>query len=116
MVSSGVLIFAQMNSMDKAKTEYFELLRQLNKSNKTKNEATQLDFIIEVSTNNRSMLYASISKSQKVLLCIQIKKIWRSAGFSGYDDLEKFICKNIVTINEQDVTKLILRNLFKLSE
>ncbi len=101
--------------MEKAKEEYFELLRQLNKSNNIKNEATQLDFVIETS-EQQVKLYASISKHQKLLLCIQSDKILRAAGFSGYDELEKFICKNIVTINEQNVTKLILRNLFKLSE
>ncbi len=116
VILSRVLIFAQLKIMEKAKEEYFELLRQLNKSNKTKNEATQLIFIVEGSEQNQEQLYASISKSQKVLLCILSESMWRPAGFSGYDDLEKFICNNIRSVVDQNMTKKILGNLFKLGE
>ncbi len=102
--------------MDKAKEEYFELLRHLNKSNKTKNEVTQLTFIVEKSDQYQEKLFASISKSQKLLLCIQTKKVWRPAGFSGYNDLENFICKNVQSAINQNMTRLILRNLFEHRE
>ncbi len=99
--------------MIKAKEEYFELLRELNKSNKTKNEVTQLTFIVEESEQNQRKLYASISKDQKVLLCIQSDNILRPAGFSGYDHLEEFIYKNFISKSYENVTEIILRNLFK---
>ena len=99
-------------AMDKAKEEYFELLRQLNKSNKTTNEVTKLSFIVENSDKYQGVLYASISKDQKVLLCTQSDKILRPAGYSGYDDLETFICNIVKSIFEQNITEIILRNLF----
>ncbi len=102
--------------MNKAKEEYFELLRQLNKSNKTKNEVTQLNFIVVKSVKSRAMLYATVSKSQKILLCMQFDKVWKPAGFSGYDDLENFICNNMRSVVDQNMTKYILGNLFKLGE
>lgn len=102
--------------MDKAKEEYFELLRQLNKSNKTKNILTQLTFIVEGSNKYQGMLYASISKDQKALLCIQSGNVWRPAGFSRYDHLEKFICSHLRSATNEIVTDLILRNLFKHTE
>lgn len=102
--------------MDKAKEEYFELLRLLNKSNKTKNEVTKLTFIVESSDKYQGMLYASISKDQKVLLCTQSDKILRPAGYSGYDNLETFICNIVKSIFEKNITEIILRNLFKMSK
>ncbi len=100
--------------MEKAKEEYFELLRLLNKSNKTKNEVTHLRFVTDNSDPNHLKLYASISNGQKILLCQKKKETnWWPSQFSGLNQLEKFICYQLNAMTELDSADLILGNLFK---
>lgn len=78
--------------MNEVKTEYFELLRRLNKSNKTSNEKTKLSFTIDDTNANYLKLYATLSTDQKILLCQKVKETnWRPAQFSGLDNLEKLL-------------------------
>ena len=99
--------------MNEVKTEYFELLRRLNKSNKAKNTTTKLDFIIDQNDEQGSKLCASISKNQKILLCIKDGHEWNPAKFSGLDHLEQFISNQLKYVRDVNITDLILRNLFK---
>lgn len=102
--------------MDKAKVEYFELLRLLNKSNKTKNEVTLVNFTTDQTTEAELGLFASVSKTQKILLCLRRQNRWIPAGYSHYDNLEKLICSCLNKSNKSDIHKEILRNLFKHTE
>lgn len=68
------------------KQDYFKLLRDLNKSNKTKNENTELYFIIE-----ENKLFAALSKDQKLLLCIRKGNRWLPSNHSLYPNLEEHL-------------------------
>ncbi len=100
--------------MNKVKIEYFELIRRLNKSNKTSNEETTLSLTIDNTNANYLKLYAILSTDQKILLCQKTNETnWRPAHFSGLDQLEKFVCSQLNYITENSDIDLILRNLFK---
>ena len=99
--------------MNEVKTEYFELLRRLNKSNKAKNTTTKLDFMIDQNDELEPKLYATISKNQKILLCIKEHYEWRPAKYSGLDHLEQFICNQLRYALNANLTDFVLRNLFK---
>ncbi len=70
------------------KQDYFKLLRDLNKSNKTKNESTKLYFYI-----NENHFFAALSEKQKVLLCENTSRIWYSHSSNLYPDLVTHIAK-----------------------
>lgn len=110
------LVIAKSKIMDNAKEEYFELLRQLNKSNKTKNEATHVSFTIGETNEAELGLFASVSRTQKILLCLKNQNRWKPAGYSRFDKLEELICDYIGKNNDTDTHSIILRNLFKHTE
>ncbi len=68
------------------KQDYFKLLRDLNKSNKTKNETTELYFIIE-----ENKLFAALSEDQKLLLCTRKGNRWWPSNHRLYPDLEEHL-------------------------
>lgn len=90
------------------KQDYFKLIRDLNKSNKTKNESTELYFFIE-----KSRFYAALSKNQKIFLCLY-EAYWRPAEQSNYPELQKHI-SNFLNKNKNasDLTREILSNIFQ---
>lgn len=102
--------------MDKAKEEYFELLRQLNKSNKTKNAVTHVTFFTDYTKEAELGLFASVSKTQKILLCLKKKSKWKPAGYSKFEQLENLICDCLIEDIDTDIHLVILRNLFKHAE
>ncbi len=97
--------------------EYFELVVKLNRSNKLKNEKSNLRFkIIEPEAEQDSHLYAVLSGDKKI--AISIKKLttfWKTTGFSGQYELEKFVTQILnenLQVGKKDYTELILEKLF----
>ena len=92
------------------KQDYFKLIRDLNKSNKTKDTSTNIFFYIE-----RDNLYAALSKDQKILLCEFTENEWRPSGNYFYSELEEHITdylnKNPVII---DLTAEIKLSIFQV--
>lgn len=90
------------------KQDYFKLIRDLNRSNKTKNESTDIYFIID-----GSKLFAALSKNQKIFLCVY-EAYWRSAEQSNYPELQKHI-SNFLNKNKNvsDLTKEIQSSIFQ---
>ncbi len=94
------------------KQDYFKLIRDLNKSNKTKNENTELKFIIL-----DNALYAALSKNQKVLLCVKSSKRWLTSKEGYYPELEIYIA-NFLNKNKTiaDLTNDIKLSIFQMTE
>ncbi len=92
------------------KQDYFKLIRDLNKSNKTKNESTRLYFYIE-----RNRFYAALSKEQKVLMCEKSGIEWLPSSDGHYTNLEQhiadFLNKNTGFI---DLTTEIRLSIFQV--
>ncbi len=92
------------------KQDYFKLIRDLNKSNITKNESTELKFIIL-----DNAFYAVVSNERKALLCQENDNHWYPSNYSVYTDLEDHIAhflnnnKNITNLNHE-----IKLSIFKL--
>lgn len=70
------------------KQDYFKLLRNLNKSNKAKDESTELYFYIK-----ENYFFAALSESQKVLLCENINRVWYTQSSTIYPDLAVHVSK-----------------------
>lgn len=94
------------------KQDYFKLLRDLNKSNKTKNENTELYFTIE-----DNELFAALSKDQKLLLCTKKGSRWWPSNHRSYPDLEEhlsnFLNKGLNIINLTTELKLSIFQMLK---
>lgn len=94
------------------KQDYFKLIRDLNKSNKTENESTDIYFIID-----ESKLFAALSNEQKILLCIKSSSRWLQSKDGYYPELEthvaKFLNKNKNVTNLTDDLKL---SIFQVTE
>ena len=92
------------------KQDYFKLLRDLNKSNKIKNENTELYFIIE---DNK--LFAALSKDQKLLLCNRKGKEWWPSNHNLYADLEEHIADFLnKTSGITDLTSELKLSIFQI--
>ncbi len=92
------------------KQDYFKLLRDLNKSNKTKNENTKLYFIIE-----ENKLFAALSKDQKLLLCSVKNRQWRPSDYSLYPDLEEHLSNFLnKELNITDLTTELKLSIFQM--
>ncbi len=103
--------------MNEIKSEYFELLKLLNKSNKTKDEITKLSFYVDEANNHNLKLYAALSKDQKILLCEKkSNKKWRASNASKFSELEKFIALNANDYCLENFTSLILTRIFELPD
>ena len=93
------------------KQDYFKLIRDLNRSNKTKNESTELKFII-----SDNAFYAALSKDQKVLLCIKSRIQWHPSNEGYYPDLEDHIAKFLNdNKNADDLTGDIKLSIFQMT-
>lgn len=102
-----------MNSL--IKKEYFDLLNKLNRSNKHKNQNTEIYFYIDEADLSTARLFAAISDTQKILLCERkFNDYWESAYLSGFFNLEDFLS---VLLNEKkcatNLTDFIKSHIFK---
>lgn len=103
--------------MNEIKSEYFELLKILNKSNKVKNEITKLSFYVDASNSQNLKLYAALSIDQKILLCEKKgRSKWRSTNTSQFSDLDKFIAKNADDYYLLNFSEIILARIFELPD
>lgn len=103
-----------MNSF--IKKEYFELLKKLNRTNKQKNLNTDIYFYIDDSDSNFLILFAAISKDQKIILADKMfKKNWIPKYLSGFSDFEEFIVEILNTEKLNDnLTDQLKSHIFKL--
>ena len=103
--------------MNEIKLEYFELIKLLNKTNKTKNEITKLSFYVDESNKQHLKLYAALSKDQKILLCEKKNRNkWISTGVTQFSELEKFLAKNSSNYYLLNFTDLLLAQIFELPD
>lgn len=94
------------------KQDYFKLLRDLNKSNKTKNENTELYFTIE-----KNKLFAVLSKDQKLLLCTKKGNRWWPSNHRLYPDLEEHLSSFLSEAsNIADLTSELKLSIFQMVE
>ena len=103
--------------MNEIKSEYFELLKLLNKSNKVKNEITKLSFYVDDSNSLHLKLYAALSEDQKILLCEKNKyDNWTPSNITQFSQLEEFMSENADDHKLANFTELILARIFELSD
>ena len=90
-----------MQSLSKAKQQYFKLMRLVNKG-------YELNFIVE-----QNKLYSVIGLNQKILLC-EKKNYWESVSATDLYDLEDFLTQfmNNQKIIDDKLTENIRLALF----
>ena len=106
-----------MRDINVVKSEYFELVKKLNQSNKQKNKETELYFYIDLSDPRYLKFFAAVSNFQKIQLCHKPHKIyWVNSGFSEFTELENYIAQ-LLRINDKapDLTAYIKSHIFKLT-
>lgn len=107
-----------MDQNTQIKIEFFELCRQLNRSNVHANQKTEISFFIEA-VGNKSILYATTNKAYKIQIIFQKgNDPWRGCEFSGLINLESELCNFFSTFdakkkNKSDLTKSIKSFIFK---
>lgn len=117
MILNRVFFLNLIQIMDYFRTDciksYFEIVVLVNNGNHRVNEQTEAKFFI-----NGENLLLGIDKNQKLHLCRKKVNRWYSAGSSGHESLEKFICDllNKNRILAGDVDRLIKTELFKLPD
>ena len=110
----AVRLWMEINVIQK---EYFRLLTNLNRSNKIKNEKTNLKFqVVKATKMNIENLDAILSTGQNITIATRfIGKRWIETNYSGLYNLEEYI---VLLLNENrnldigDYTEIILQNLF----
>lgn len=107
-----------MDQNTQIKIEFFELCRQLNRSNVHANQKTEISFFIET-VGNKSILYVTTNKSYKIQIIYQKgTDSWCACEFSGLINLETELCNLFSTFDakkksKSDLTKLIKLFIFK---
>ena len=82
-----------MSDLSIIKAEYIQLVNKLNLGNNLENEVTSEYFFIDRTFRDKYKLFMALNKMQKKLLCESADDVlWFPAYFSGFDELEKFIC------------------------
>jgi predicted metal-binding protein len=90
--------------------EYFSLVKDLNQTNKFKNEQTQIVFEIEYQVNGQGVLFAMIYRQQKIMLCHQgYGDVWRVNDNSRYLILSDWLIQLLRIYND---AKLKLKMTF----
>ncbi len=103
--------------MNEIKSEYFELLKLLNKSNKSKNEITHLTFLIDDTDKKHLKLFGVLSKDQKILLCEKKShEKWFPSGITKFNNLEDSIAKSVHKYYSGDFTNFVLSQIFELPD
>lgn len=102
--------------MNQIKSEYLELLTLLNKSNKVKNETTQLIFFVDDTDKTHLKLFAAISNNQKILMCERKQSGWMSSAFTQFTQLENYLAGAAVDYKLENFTQSILAGIFELPD
>ncbi len=96
--------------------EYFSLVRDLNQTNKFKNEQTQITFMVEGDVDRQ--LFAKLDHGKKYLMCKKVENgKWRPSLPGKYENLSLFLCREISNyennklILKQTLTEFILQRL-----
>lgn len=96
------------------KREYIELVNLLNTGNKTKNQKTEVNFLIKANGFEKQ-LFAEISKDQKLFLCLSLNEYWIVASSTQFINLSKFICNLLNTkkiFEPVELSQLIRNSIF----
>ena len=103
--------------MIEIKLEYLELIKLLNKTNKLKNEMTQVTFFVDDTNKQHLKLYAALSADQKILLCERIgNRYWSACRLTQFSKLEDFLAENVINYSFENFTNLILARIFELPD
>lgn len=96
--------------------EYFSLVKDLNQTNKFKNEQTQVCFQIEEQIKEQTVLVAKISKEQKIrLCCLMTSRIWMIDQNTKYVNLSEWLVKLLQAYNNQKLDlKVSFNDYFKM--
>ena len=89
--------------------EYFDLIRYLNRSNKTLNEKTELVF--NISQAEKGKKFGCYLKGKQnnlfLILCLKPKgKRWQSSGYTYFSNFEDY-CKKFLNKNNDNLALLI---------
>ncbi len=100
--------------------DYIDLCTILNKSNKHKNQKTEVSFYIDHSKLDKN-LYISITKDQKILIATKKELTWMGSSILESDRLEKFFVYHLNSgalenLGSQKMTEYFKYHLFKNSE
>jgi hypothetical protein len=107
-----------MDQHTQLKIEFFELCRQLNKSNLNINQKTEISFFIE-KEQGKLVLYATTNKAYKIqLISKNGLEQWRPCGYLGFLVLEKNLsswANNHVfeKVQQHNLTQLIKSFIFQ---
>lgn len=102
-----------MNSL--IKKEYFDLINKLNKSNKHRNQNTEVYFYIDETDSETAKLFVAISNEQKILLAEKnYLGTWKAKELSGFFNLEEYLVTFLDRRkSEIDLTYFIKSHIFK---
>lgn len=90
--------------------EYFSLVKDLNQTNKFKNEQTQIRFEIEAFAGTPSVLFSKISNDQKIRLCNQVScEVWRVDNSCKYVYLAQWM---VILLQQYNIEKINLKMTF----
>lgn len=97
--------------------EYFSLVRDLNRTNKFKNEMTQIVFEIEGEIDRQ--LFAKLAYGKKILICQNVRSsIWTPSQSTKYENLALFLCRETSNYENKkhflklQLTEFVLQRLF----
>ncbi len=99
-----------MNERQDILQEYFSLVRDLNQTNKFKNEQTEVYFQIEEQIKEQTVLFAKIANEHKIRLCCLISsRAWIIDQNTKYIKLSEWL---VMQLQDYDLRKLNLKMTF----
>ncbi len=110
-----------MNERQDILKEYFSLVKDLNQTNKFKNEKTQIVF--EIEGEIELQLIAKLENGKKYLICHQVRNsIWLPSKSTRYEKLSHFLCREISNYENNKLeikltfSEFLVQQLFSLGE
>ncbi len=103
-----------MNNRDELQTEYFELIRALNKTNRTTNLRTNLSFFRKTDFDEQLFLACTVNNEFYLRITNKSKnQSWILEPAFAYQELAKYILKN-TDMDSEDINSAIINSLRRI--
>jgi hypothetical protein len=102
-----------MNNRDELQTEYFDLIRTLNKTNRKANQQTELSFSIRCSGELRQLMCTTNKESYLRIANHKYSKTWSVDTDFKYQQIAKYILRSN-DLDQDDINLAIINCLRRI--